>query len=157
MDLYQTLCDEHGRLEALYEALLNCVHVNDSDAAQVAWTELDHALTAHFEAEETVMLPLLDRFDPAEAAAIRREHGTMRELLAAIGVLLDIHALREDKVTQLIRFLRAHAAREEAKLYPWAVRELPEAPQQSLLERLRHRHPRPRSRHLEPRKSATAR
>jgi len=137
MDPYQTLCDDHQRLDALYEAWLNGVHVNDAEVEERAWSELDRQLAAHLEAEDTHLLPLFDAFDPAEAAAIRAEHVRIRQLAAELGVLLDIHAVRETKAAELIAFLRTHAAREEAKLYPWANRALPEAPRQSFLQRLR--------------------
>jgi hypothetical protein len=145
MDLYETLRADHRRFDTLFEALLDSVHRNDAEAAQAAWTQLDHGLASHLEAEEAYMLPLFDRFDPAEAAAIRGEHGKIREQMAALGVLLDLHALREEKVTELVGFLQAHAAREEVKLYPWATRELPEAPRQFLFQRLRDRHRGPRA------------
>src|SRR6185437_12453607 len=139
MDLYHALNADHRHLDELFEALLNSIHVDDAEAAEAAWTELDHGLATHLEAEETYLLPVFDRFDTAEAAAIRTEHGQIRNLAAELGVLLDIHALREEKVTEFVGFLRAHAAREEAKLYPWATRELSEAPRRSLLRRLRDR------------------
>lgn len=139
MDIYETLCDDHRHLDVLFEALLNTIHVNDADAAETAWTELDHRLATHLDAEEADMLPLFDHFDPLEGATIRSDHGRIRSLMAELGVMLDIHALREEKVTELVGFLRAHAAREETKLYPWANRELPEGPRQSLLQRLRDR------------------
>ncbi len=140
MDPYQTLCDDHRRLDALYEAWLDGVHVGDAEA-EAAWTELDRGLAAHLEAEETYLLPLFDGFDPEEAAAIRANHAKIRALAAELGVLLDLHAVREAKAAELVAFLRAHAAREEAKLYPWATRALPEAPRRSLLERLRDLRP----------------
>lgn len=139
MDIHQALRADHQHLDALFEALLNCVHVNDAGATQAVWAELDHGLAAHLEAEEEHMLPLFDRFDATEAAAIRDDHANIRALMAELGVMLDIHALREDKVTELVAFLRAHAAREEAKLYPWATRDLPEGPRQSLLQWVRAR------------------
>jgi len=136
MNLCATLCSDHQRLDGVFEALLNRVHVNDTQAAQATWTEFDRGLTAHIEAEEASLLPLFEQCDPGEAAVIRGEHAKIKSLLAELGVLLDLHALREDKVAEFVSFLRAHAAREERVLYQWAERELPEAPRTSLLQRL---------------------
>jgi hypothetical protein len=139
MDLYRALCDDHHRLDTLFEALIDAVHVDDAEAVQAAWTEVEQCLLAHLEAEEAHLLPVFDRFDPTESRIIRDEHAKIRGNLADLGVLLDLHALREDKVLELVAFLRGHAAREEAKLYPWATRELPAAPQQLVMHRLRGR------------------
>lgn len=136
MDLYTTLFTDHQRLDGLFESLLNCVHANDAEAAQAAWTEFDRGLAAHLDAEEASVLPLFERMDPAEAERIRAEHGRIRDLLAELGVMLDLHALREEKVAEFIDFLRAHAAREESALYPWAERELPEATKSLVSRRL---------------------
>jgi hypothetical protein len=40
-------------------------------------------------------------------------------------------------VDELVRFLRAHAKREEAKLYMWADSELPEEPSRGVRARIR--------------------
>ena len=127
---------DHRRLDALFEDLLNCMHVNDVAAARESWTAFDAGLAGHLEAEESFMIPVFQRHDPVEAAAILAEHAKIRSLLAQLGMMLDIHALREDTVTELVNFLRAHAAREEAALYRWADTDLPEAPKISLVERL---------------------
>jgi hemerythrin len=127
---------DHLRLDGLFEDLLNRMHVNDVAAAREVWTAFDAGLAGHLEAEESFMIPIFQRHDPVEAAAILAEHAKIRSLVAELGMMLDIHALREDTVAELVRFLRAHAAREEAALYRWADTELPEAPKISLVERL---------------------
>lgn len=131
-----TFQQDHQRLDALFEDLLNRMHVNDAAAAGEAWTAFDAGLAGHLEAEESFMIPIFQRGDPAEAAAILAEHAKIRSLVAQLGMMLDIHALREDTVKELVDFLRAHAAREEAALYRWADTELPEAPKISLVKRL---------------------
>lgn len=131
------LHQDHERLDALFEELLNRVHVNDAIAANAAWTAFDQGLVAHFDAEEAEVLPLFERHDPAEAAAIRAEHTKLRAVLVELGVMLELHALREATVEELIRLLRAHAAREEEALYRWADSDLPAEPRASLLDRIR--------------------
>jgi hypothetical protein len=128
---------DHVRLDALFEELLNRVHVDERSATREVWAAFEEGLLAHMLAEERDMIPIFQRHDPAEAAEIVAEHGRVRSLLAELGVMLDIHALREETVEALITLLRAHAARENAALYKWADRELPEAPKASILERLR--------------------
>jgi hemerythrin superfamily protein len=132
--LFNALREDHARLEALFDTLLNAAHVRDAVATQEAWTDFERALNLHLEAEELHMLPIFDRVDPAEAHRIRTEHQTIRSLLADIGVEVDLHLVGEEKVTEFVRFLRAHAAREESWLYAWADQELPISPSIAVLE-----------------------
>lgn len=137
MKLSQALHDDHQRLDELYEELLNRIHVNDAEAADRAWSAFERGLLDHIDAEEKWMLPLFERLDPAEAAAIRGEHAEILGLLADLGLGLELHVVRERAIEELIASLRAHAAREEASLYRWADAELPAEPRASVLERLR--------------------
>jgi hypothetical protein len=66
------------------------------------------------------MLPALARDQPEAAAALRRDHETIRAGLAELGVELEIHVLREETVQRFVGALRAHAAREDELLYGWA-------------------------------------
>jgi hemerythrin-like domain-containing protein len=123
--LYDAMREDHRRLDGVFDKLLNRVHVGDVEASREAWTEFEQGLEAHLSAEEVSLLPAFDRSCPDEAAAIRAEHSRIRGLLADMGVSLDLHALREERVAELVETLREHASREEAGLYPWADRELP--------------------------------
>lgn len=137
---------DHRRLDTLFDELLNRMHVDDTAGAREAWTAFDDGLMAHLEAEEKFMIPIFEHRDPVEAQALLADHATIRALLAELGVMLEIHALRETKVEEFVGFLRAHAAREEAALYQWVDSDLPEAPKASILERLREARPTPRPR-----------
>ncbi len=135
--LYEALHEHHQRLQGLFDTLENRMHAGDFQAADEAWTELDKGLLTHLEAEEETMLPVFDRVDPAEAAAIRAEHAKMRALFAELGVGMELHILREDQLRETLGFIRDHAVREEALLYRWADRELPETSATTVIERLR--------------------
>jgi hemerythrin-like domain-containing protein len=146
-NIQDALRDDHRRLDALIEALLNPVHVNDAVLADRAFRDLELGLVAHIDVEDQHMLPLLEKEDPAEAATIRAEHERIRKLLAELGIGLEIHVVREETMEELARFLRNHAAREEGLLYRLAEDALEEAPRRSILERLKsvrshrgHRH-----------------
>jgi hemerythrin superfamily protein len=127
---------DHQRLDAVFDELSNRMRANDVPAAREAWTVFEAGLLAHFEAEEKHMIPTFAKRDPVEAASLLADHAKLRSLLADLGVMLDLHALRDEKVTELVAFLRAHAAREEAALYRWSDGDLDEAPKASLVERL---------------------
>jgi hemerythrin superfamily protein len=133
------LRDDHHRLDALFEMLLNAVHVDDSALADTIWTEFERSVLDHLEVEEEHMIPLLARETPEEAEGILAEHRKLRTLLAELGVALEIHLVREATVEELIGSLRAHAAREEALLYRWAETALADERKAHILERIRAR------------------
>lgn len=135
--LFATMHEDHERLDALIEKLLDPVHANDAEAIDRVWGDFEHGLLAHLEAEEHHLLPALERVDTAEAASIRSDHATLRRLVAEVGAGVELHVVREHTVRRLMQFLRAHAAMEEHSLYRWAERGAPAASKASVVERLR--------------------
>lgn len=118
--LGQRLAQEHRALEALYEQVANRVHCGDTALLDASWTELETKLRAHLEFEERHLFARFEQVDPVETARLRDEHAAVRRELAEMGVAIEVHALREEDVEGLLAMLRAHGAREEALLYPWA-------------------------------------
>jgi hemerythrin superfamily protein len=137
--LRDALLADHRRLDALFEKLLEQVHLGDTALADATWTELERGLLGHLEAEEQWILPGLDSSAPAVTAAIRADHEAIRRDLAELGIELEIHTLREETAARFIAFLRAHAAGEEEVLYRIVDRTLAQGPRASVLERLRLR------------------
>ncbi|KYG04807.1 hypothetical protein BE21_44700 [Sorangium cellulosum] len=134
--IYEALRRDHQRLDEVFECLLNRVHAGDMEAACETWGTFERELLAHMAAEEAVLLPVLDRLDPEGAGTVRAEHLGIRKMLAEMGMAIELHTLREERVEAFVRALRQHAAHEEAGLYPWADRELPEPAAAHLFERL---------------------
>src|SRR3569623_1494208 len=96
----------------------------DAPDVQALWTQLDHEMIAHMEAEERYVLPRFAHVDADEAMALLREHVTIRSQLLDIGVAVDLHAARYTRALDLVEQLRAHAGREDRLLYRWAVLNL---------------------------------
>jgi hypothetical protein len=119
----------HQYLDDLYTRLLDAMEANAPDVGEL-WTELDHSLHAHMEAEERFVLPAFARVDRDEAVTLLRDHGKIREQLLELGVAVDLHAIRHIRSLEFIELLRAHAGREENLLYRWADQQL----DQSLVE-----------------------
>jgi hypothetical protein len=69
------------------------------------------------EAEERLLLPLLEASDPAAVARIRLEHARIRDSLTELGVAVELHTVRESHIRELIELLTAHAKHEDAALY----------------------------------------
>jgi hypothetical protein len=133
------LSGDHQHLERVFRALMARARLDDAAALRAAWARFEHELGWHLELEETEILPHFGREHPAEAEAIRAEHEQIRALVTELGVDLDLHCLRADRVEALGTLLQDHARREEALLYPWSDRQLPGAARDSLrgaLERL---------------------
>lgn len=122
--LYAYLVRSHDELRALLLRLLDAMAANARDDVAALWRELDHGLLSHMDAEERLVLPAFAHVDHAEALALLREHGDLREQLLELGVAVDLHALRFERSEELVQLLLAHAAREERLLYRWADQRL---------------------------------
>jgi len=117
--LHHFMAESHEHLNTLFSQLLDALEANAPDAREL-WTELDHDLLAHMEAEERFVLPAFARIDREEALALLREHGRIREQLLELGVAIDLHCIRLEQSREFIETLRAHAGREDNLLYRWA-------------------------------------
>jgi hemerythrin superfamily protein len=135
--LYDLLREHHEKLDRVFDHLVERTRAGDAAAADETWTEFERELLAHMEAEEKFILPLLDQSAPADAAHVRNEHEHIRAMLHEMGISLELHTLPAEKVHSFVQFLREHATKEEASLYPFADRFLSEDQKHGLLERLR--------------------
>jgi hypothetical protein len=125
--LYTYMMHSHDCLRDLFVRLLAAMEVDATSDVCRLWTELDRGLTSHMDAEERHVLPAFAKVDRAEALALVREHGYIRELLFELGVAIDLHCLRYERSQEFIHLLLAHAGREEQLLYRWADQQLPDA------------------------------
>lgn len=115
---------DHRRLEKSFEAIVAASTYDDPDELAELWHGFERELVAHLDAEEAHVLPLFGKSEPQEAKEILDQHGQIRERLLTLAVDLDLHSLRPEQVRSFVGELRAHAAREELLLYPWAARQL---------------------------------
>ncbi len=132
--IHGVLFEDHARLNALLQELVNTVATADEPTIVDTWTDFEQSLLTHFDAEERYLLPVLDRRDPSEGDEIRAEHRRIRHLVAELGVRADLHVLRKETVDQLAESLRAHAAREDRMVYQLADEELDEDARRAALE-----------------------
>ena|SRR5664279_1608172 len=121
--LYAYMVESHRHLDALYSRVLNAMETEAPDICSL-WTEFDHRLSAHMEAEERFVLPAFAHVDRTEALALIREHGDIRALMLELGVAVDLHQLRFEKARDLVDLLRSHSGREDNLLYRWADQNL---------------------------------
>ena len=131
--LRQRLARDHERLDQLFEELRAAFDADARHDAARLWGELDQGLGAHMDFEERHILPVFRAVDRREADELLREHELIRRRLIELGVGVDLHLLRVEVVVDFIALLRAHARREDALLYRWAEKELPESAQSLFL------------------------
>ena len=72
------------------------------------------------EAEERELLPLVEAAHPLEVARTLAEHAQIRQLVAELGVAIELHTARQPAIEGLIELLREHALREDHVLYEFA-------------------------------------
>lgn len=125
--LYLYMTRSHDYLRDLLERVLAAMQANARDDVHELWTELDHGLLAHMEAEERFVLPVFAHVDRDEARALLREHGLLRELLLDLGIAVDLHYVRYERSQEFAELLKHHAGREENLLYRWADERLSSA------------------------------
>jgi len=113
------LRDEHEQLERLLSQLSEYTDSCDAGRLQETWSKLENCLSSHLQTEEQQLLPSFLASNPDEVRSILTEHRRIRELVAELGVAVDLHTARKDAVLRLVRLLREHAPAEDRSLYGW--------------------------------------
>lgn len=130
------LTAHHRATEDACTALLACTYTDDPLELVGHYRSFEHALRDHVAAEEELILPAYEEHAPADAQAIRDNHAAIRKALDRIGIEVELHVVRAHSVSELVDSLRAHAAREDAAMYPWAQAHLSVASQRQLFLRI---------------------
>jgi hemerythrin len=122
--LGQRLLDEHLRLAALSNRVVEAFEGGDREACDAAFRELERRLEDHLRFEECELLPRFARSHPAEASAILADHERFRSMMIELGVGVDLHVTRCHAVKRLLAELAEHARCEGNVLYRWADRHV---------------------------------
>ena len=131
------LSDHHRTLDERLDNLMTRAREEDPAALRTEWTAFERELSRHMELEEAEILPDFAKHDAAEAHALLSDHCAIRNALLDVGLNLDLHCLRAEAIDDFVRRLRAHAAREDAALYPWAQSQLSASGRQSIARGLK--------------------
>ena len=118
-----SLMDEHRALVSLCDDLKNRVETGEWRLCDSVWDVFARRLTEHMRVEEEQIFPRHERIGESEAklvADLRSEHDRFRSDLDRIGLRIQLHELDRPAIDNLVKRLEAHAARENASLYPWA-------------------------------------
>jgi len=134
------LAGDHDRLDRTFQAILTRAYGGDWGQLETEWIAFQRELLGHLEAEEKHVIPALARDRPVAAETLLADHATIRTRLIELGIDLDLHCLRAERVAMFIEALRAHAKREEGMFYPWADGHLPAEAAVQVTERIgKHR------------------
>jgi hypothetical protein len=112
--------NHHRELEAACRTLPASASTESPLALGKRYRMFEHAVLEHLSAEETLVLPDFAARAPTGARAIQIHHAAIRKLLLQLGVEVELGAVRLETVANLIDALRAHAAHEDASMYPWS-------------------------------------
>lgn len=132
------LAKDHEELDALLERLAEDVEAPGKGELETTWAALESRLLRHLDAEERFLLPLVEASHPLEVQLTLDEHALIRKQLAELGVAIELHCARKPQITELIRFLRAHAKHEDEALYQLAGEKASIAVEHSILETLKN-------------------
>lgn len=130
------LADHHRGIEKAFKTLHAAVLADDCRNIVDEFRCFERAILEHVQAEEEVILPAYELFNPKDAAVIRADHARIRDQLTTAAIETELHKMRAARLTKLIETLRAHAAHEDRHMYPWAQVHLPLSQRQMLFLRL---------------------
>ncbi len=122
--LESMLAGDHDRLDRAFQAIVTRVYGGDFQQIETEWGRFQDALLGHLDAEEKHLIPALAEDRPGEAQTLLDEHTKIRIQVLQLGVDLDLHCLRAERVETFVNALQAHAHREEHIFYPWVDKQL---------------------------------
>jgi polyisoprenoid-binding protein YceI len=118
------LADDRERLERRFQSIVATAARGDSSDLREEWSFFESELLGHLDAEEAHIIRVFADDDPAGARALLAGHTQIRARLTELGIDLDLHCLKAERVSAFVGELRAHGRLEEELLYPWADRRL---------------------------------
>lgn len=130
------LVEHHRVTEEACTALLARTYADDPLELVTHFRVFERALLEHIAAEEELILPEYASHAPEDAQAIRADHAAIRDALNRVGIEVELHVIRAHTVERLVASLRAHAAREDGGMYPWARENLSPSTHEELIQRV---------------------
>jgi len=114
----------HRRIEDSLTRVIVALEAVDPQRAAAEWTDFDREITAHLDAEDTHVIPVLLAARPREAQSLLHEHRHIRRRALELGTAIRKGALRSEVVRGFVDELSAHCRREMGALYQWAEEAL---------------------------------
>jgi hemerythrin superfamily protein len=114
----------HEHIEQLLGRVTAALRDGDAQRARGQLEALRADLLAHFEAEESFILPKLREVHREAATTLLAEHDELRAALDDLGADAAVGALTPEPLLVFAARLKEHSEREEGLLYPWAREKL---------------------------------
>ncbi len=119
----QILPDHHRHCDDLFVAAEDAALRGDWAAAAPAFQRFDAQMTAHFDAEESLLFPAFEAATGMSAGPtqmMRHEHDQMRGLLAQLAAACDVRDSQAygGAAETLLMLMQQHNMKEENILYP---------------------------------------
>jgi hypothetical protein len=108
------------RIEDSLTRVIVALEAVDPQRTATEWADFDGELTAHLDAEDSRLIPVLLAARPREAQSLLHEHRHIRRRVQELGSSIRSGALRSEVVRGFVDELSAHARRETVALYQWA-------------------------------------
>lgn len=116
------LREAHLRLDADFDALAQRARGGDWQECDQMWDWFSRDLEEHLRIEEERYFPRWVGERPEAAptvAELRREHQAIRAQVAGLGVDIQLHEIRAERIEAFVAALRDHARREDQTLHAW--------------------------------------
>lgn len=138
LPLHTELYEAHRYLDELLGEVSDAIEAGLDKAALVTlWTRFDHALRAHMELEETLLLPALRLVHPLEVGGLQEDHVHLLARLEELDLAVQLHSAGRGQLMAFLAELRAHARKEDGGAYRWADVDLDDAQKAALRRALR--------------------
>jgi iron-sulfur cluster repair protein YtfE (RIC family) len=118
------LAAHHREIERACLEIMSAGLTDDPRDLTLRWRVIERELLAHMATEEELLIPGFQQVDPENAQLLRDDHAALRKQALDLAIAIQLHTVRLDQLQTFIDALRAHAAREEQVLYPWAQAHL---------------------------------
>lgn len=129
-DALTVLKQDHRAVEELFERFEHLARERLDEGKEQLVREMTRALSIHAAVEERVFYPAVRRALPGGdglAERLRKEHGEVEELLAALEEMGAASPGFDAKVGALVSNVRAHVAEEEGQAFPQIEERLDQA------------------------------
>jgi iron-sulfur cluster repair protein YtfE (RIC family) len=121
----QHLHDDHHAFTERFDNLCDRARSGDWHELDEVWSSFTADLEAHLAFEEAQLFPGFGAQGAACRVLVRRlcdQHVEFRELLASIGLQIQLKEIRPATIETFTALMRDHAALESDTIYPWAGR-----------------------------------
>ena len=120
MNILELLKNDHKVVDELFAKILSVSPNAENERTEECFVKLSEELELHTEGEETILYPVLLKFDETKEliAEAYEEHDIVNNLLAELEEMPSTDTAWLDKVKELQANVEHHVREEEDELFP---------------------------------------